>query len=461
MQGRTNSIFDVALSALLLAAIPLLPLPWGGVLPGGKLAIQLVAFVALALAALGAERGVAPDSRHATRSATIPLALLAGVGILGLIQIIPLPGKALARLSPTSAVVHEAAAATLAVFDRSTPAPRISIAPTDTLLTALLAFAYVALFIASARAFHSRGRRRVFLAVLLATAIGQAVYASLTGESDRASGSFVNPNHLAGYLQIALAAAFGMILRAVLVGRDREHTTRDPMEKLYRRWTPVAWAAVAWAVVAIGIAITRSRGGIMMAAVTTLVLLATATLHGGGPHRRAVAATGGLAILGGLGVVAMTTGTWPLLRFLTSDPRDPEADMRVQLWQLSIDAWRNFPLLGSGLGSYREAFRRIQPEGMNALVEQAHNDGLQLLVTGGLVGFALAAAALAWLLVAFAKAFVRQRHREERAWALAGFGALLSLLLHGLVEFNFSIPAIPATLAMMLGCAWSAATEPE
>lgn len=457
-----NRIFGVAASGILLAAIPLVPLPWGGVLPEGKLAIQLVAFFALAFAALAAGTRVGePGSRPPTASAALPLALLAGVGVLGLIQLLPLPAGLLARLSPVSAQVHEAAAQTLAVFDRPAPAPRISIAPTDTLAAALLAFAYVALFVASARAFHSRGRRRLFFAVLLATAIGQTIYASLTLESDRASGSFVNPNHLAGYLEIALAAAFGLILRAVLVGPDRAHAAKDPMEKLYRRWAPVAWASVAWALVAIGIAITRSRGGIMMAAATTLVLLGMATLHGRARHRRAIATTGGLALLGGLGVVAMTTGAWPLLRFLTSDPRDPEADMRVQLWRLSLDAWRSFPVFGSGLGSFREAFRRIQPEGMNALVEQAHNDGMQLLVTGGLVGFVLGATALAWLLVAFARASVRQSHREERAWALAGFGALLSLLLHGLVEFNFSIPAIPATLAMMLGCAWSAATEPE
>jgi hypothetical protein len=41
--------------------------------------------------------------------------------------------------------------------------------------------------------------------------------------------------------------------------------------------------------------------------------------------------------------------------------------------------------------------------------------------------------------------------------ALAGVGALLSLTLHGLVEFNLSVPIIPATLACALGVAWSAA----
>jgi hypothetical protein len=42
------------------------------------------------------------------------------------------------------------------------------------------------------------------------------------------------------------------------------------------------------------------------------------------------------------------------------------------------------------------------------------------------------------------------------AVALAGFGALLSLTLHGLVDFNLSIPVIPAILACILGTAWAA-----
>jgi O-antigen ligase len=424
------------------------------VLPEGKLLIQAAAFVAAGVAAL-------LGTPATTASPRLPLILLLGVGALGAIQLIPTSVSILDRISPTSAEIYRVASRTLEQFDRASLTPRISIAPTDTAVTTLLVLAYVALFFAASRTFATRPRRRLLLGAIITSAIGQTIYAGLTIRTDRASGSFVNPNHLAGYLEIGLASAFGLILWASLVGRDRAHFTKDPFDRIYKRWTPVAWASIVWAVIAIGIAITRSRGGILMATVATLAMLTMAVLRGRSRYRRAIAAGEGLAVLAGLSIVAMTTGTYPLLRFLTSDPRDAESDMRVQLWRLSIDAWKNFPLLGSGLGSYREAFRRIQPEGMNALVEQAHNDGLQMLVTGGLVGYLLASAALVWLLVLFARAFVRQKHREERAWAVAGFGALLSLLLHGLVEFNFSIPAIPATLSVMLGGAWAAATRDE
>lgn len=459
MQTVPKRLHRLLLPVLFATALPVLPIPWGGVLPGGKFLIQVVAFATAALAAW------LPDSHENrasdwTLSPTPALALIAGVGLLGVFQLLPLSGALLQSMSPTSAKVYSEAASTLSLFNRPAPSPRISIAPTDTVLTLLLTIAYVALFHAASRAFRTRNLRRVLFVALMVSSIGQAIYA-VSMSKDRASGSFVNPNHLAGYLEIALAVAFGGVVWSVMVSRDHAHRVKDPLDRFYRRWLPVACVTVLWAVVAIGIAITRSRGGIMMAAVTTFVMLTMAVFHGGNRYRRLIAGVEGIAIFGGLGIVAMTTGKYPLLRFLTSDPRDAASDMRVILWKLSIDAWKEFPIFGAGLGAYREAFRRVQPADMNALVEWAHNDGLQLLVTGGLAGFLLAAVALLWLLVVFARSFFRQKHREEAAWTLAGFGALLSLLLHGLVEFNFSIPAIPATLAIVLGCSWAGASRTE
>jgi hypothetical protein len=82
-------------------------------------------------------------------------------------------------------------------------------------------------------------------------------------------------------------------------------------------------------------------------------------------------------------------------------------------------------------------------------------------VTGGGVGLALGTLGLLgglWLLV---RLFRRQPHREERVLVLGALGALASLLLHGLVEFNFSLPAIPATLAALMGAGSAAGSWSE
>ena len=94
---------------------------------------------------------------------------------------------------------------------------------------------------------------------------------------------------------------------------------------------------------------------------------------------------------------------------------------------------------------------------MRGLVEEAHSEPLQMLVTGGWVGLAITTLLVLSVLFVLARGWWKQKHREEAAQTLGGFLALLALLVHGLVEFNFSIPAIPATLAVVAG--WSMAAS--
>jgi O-antigen ligase len=277
-----------------------------------------------------------------------------------------------------------------------------------------------------------------------------------TSPSVRLHGTFINPNHFAGYLQIALAFSFGLLWRELLHNRERASGIRDLADRVEKRAIPMAGPVILWAVIGAGIALTRSRGGILAASITTLTMLTLAMI--GKAHRTRVAFWIVPSVVAGLLFVAFATGDAPILRFLASDPRDPESDMRLEIWRASLRLSHHSPLVGTGLGTFREAFRRVQPAAVVGLVEQAHNDFLQMLVTGGWIGAALATLTFVSILALLLRAWGRQDHREENAFALAGIGALVALMLHGLVEFNMSIPAIPATLAVMTGLAWAAAT---
>lgn len=447
--GAFDRLARLLTIAILGVAIVAIPLPFGGVLPGGRLLIQTLAFLALATsAAIGTRSGLGK-----ARFALVPLVTL---GALGALQLIPLSPAILARLSPASAEISARTNEVLALFGRPEIAPRISIAPTETVQATLFVLACASFFYAAASISTRTTRRRLGWLLLAASAAHIAWAVTTQRDTERIHGAFVNPNHLAGYLQIALAVAFAFVVESILTGGDRESRRKDPLDRLQRRWTPVAWRALAWGVIVIGILVTRSRGGITAAAIASVAMLIVALSSRHVRHHRAFAAAGVGAIVLGVAIAFATTGRWPLLRFFTTDPRDAESNLRVTLWRLSIDAWRDFPLLGSGLGTYREAFRRIQPDGMNLLVEQAHDDALQMLVTGGIVGLALAAVAIGAIALLLWREAIANDHREASAWSLAALGAIVALSLHGLVEFNFSIPAIPATLAIVTGLAWGA-----
>ena len=422
---------------LLLVCVAVAPFPWGAILPGGNFMIEAFGFTIAALA-----WGAGSGRRGAE---IVPAVFLVGIAALGVVQLIPN-----ATLSPASAQVYADANRVLQMFGRPVITPRISLAPTETKATILLTLAYAALFTSAAMLVNTRVRRRWLLGALFFTTTAHVLVAASMTATERMHGAFINPNHFAGYLEIALAFAFGVIWTEVLTGRDRVARVADRAERLEKRTLPFVWRILLWGVIAAGIALTRSRGGVIAAIVTTFVLLAMAVTRRRS-ERAAIITVVAVAL--GIAFVIFTTGEASLLRFLGSDPRDIRTDTRVTLWETSIEAWRTYPNFGDGLGAFKEAYRRVQPKEIETITEQAHNDFLQLLVTGGWIGAALGALAFASLFVILFRGWLHQEHREESAFVLAAFGALLSLTLHGIVEFNMSLPAIPATLAIMLGAA--------
>ncbi len=396
------------------------------------------------------------------------IAAIAAIALLGIVHLIPMPNAILSAVSPVSARIYRDAARTLQAFGHSTPAGRISIAPTETWDTLLLTLAYLALFVSSVLLLRSRTLRRLFVIVFIASSLVHILLAaasrSLFATPEEASsgarihGAFINANHFAGYLEITLAVAFGVLWREVLHYREGMRKAAGRGRRFEKIFIRISLRVVLWGTIAAGVGLTQSRAGILAAVLTTIVLLSIAPSHPRVAARRwSFAAAGSGVLAAAIGFTILTVRQQPILRFLGSDPRDPASDLRLTLWELSLRAWHNFPLFGSGLGTFREAFRRVQPRDLNYYVEFAHSDILQLLVTGGLAGALLGAIAFIALMAALLRRWYSEQRREESALLLAVFGALLSLTLHGLVEFNLSIPAIPATLACVAGLGWAAA----
>ena len=438
---------------LLLILVIVSPVPFGGVTPDEELRIVLLAFSTVIVALIGA-RGTAG------RLIFSVTALLVVLALFGFVQATPLPHAVLVQCSPASAAVYDGAGAVLAAAGDSVPlTPRISIAFRETIRVSLLILAYAAAFLASSLILRTRQLRRITLVTLVAAAVVHVGWAAATQGSDaRLHGAFVNPNNFAGYLEIALAVAFGLAWSEILTGRDAIGRAPSRTAMLEQRFIRLIPYTIVWAVIAIGIGLTRSRMGIAASVATMLLLSVLAVLHHTASRRRRRLALGITGVIAAAVVItALATRELPFLRFLASDPRDPESDVRFRLWQLSLDAWRQFPWFGSGFGTFRDVFRRVQPADFPGLYEQAHSDSMQMLVTGGAIATAIAAAGFVLLLSGLALRWWRERHREESAIELAAIGAIASLLLHGIVEFNLSIPAIPITLAIVAGAGAAAA----
>ena len=115
---------------------------------------------------------------------------------------------------------------------------------------------------------------------------------------------------------------------------------------------------------------------------------------------------------------------------------------RLPQWRVAWREYRADPWLGSGAGTYEQAWNQRRPYA--AQVRDAHNLYLEVLAELGPVGLVLLAAAL----IAPAVAAIRAR---RHALVPAAFGAYTAFLVHAVVDWDWEIPAI--TLAGLFSAA--------
>lgn len=384
----------------------------------------------------------------------LPLSLGAagGLALLGAGQLLRLPEGLMRTIASVNLRIYHETAQLLRLFGRPEgPAPRISIAPAATAATSLGICGLIALFIGATSLLRTRIRRRVFTWALIVGAAFPALLHVLTSRRLFEAPASAEPGRAmtAGYVAIALCAIFGMLWTEVLTNPKRGVAFEDPGDRLERRFAPVAILVALWLTAATAMAATLAMATIWSALASSLVVIAFAVGRRRGDLSRT--STPLTVIVLSLAGCSLAARAWAA----AADGAMPVAP-RGAIWSASLAAWRDFPLVGSGLGTFREAFRFVQPREIPRLVDQPPSRLVELLVTGGLAGVILGAAAVVSLLVALLRAWRAQRHREESAIALATFGTLFFLTLAGLVEVDSTGFPVSMVAAPWLGAGWAA-----
>ena len=108
---------------------------------------------------------------------------------------------------------------------------------------------------------------------------------------------------------------------------------------------------------------------------------------------------------------------------------------RLLIWRGALDMIKENPLVGTGIGTFVWAFPRYRPAGLITMSHYAHNDYLHIAAEMGVLAFFIAV----WMLVALLRAGTRKKDLSPET--LGCTIGVLSVALHGLVDFNFHIPA--------------------
>lgn len=347
------------------------------------------------------------------------------------LQLLPWPSGLLEALNPTLAGLYRAEEAAGGVAASGRPAT----------VDPVRSFRFFALGVAYAVAFAlARGRRQRRALTVAAVAITSIVAAwSLIALyfdpsvhwAHRASGPFVNPNHLCAFLILGLCLAFG------LLGSRLPRSQR-------------AIAAGCAILQLVGIVATRSRAGI----VATLVGAGIALLVlGSGNRRRAIGMALGLLVL--VGGLALSDSETLRGRFANIETeRSMGLGARIETWTIALGRIRATPILGEGLGSFDlQSQSRIDPERLRwTRPGAAHNDYLELAGDLGLPATGLALIALAILLLA-ALRVTRAARGTTRGIQAGALGGLAGVLAHSAVDFPLHQPGVALLSVLALAIA--------
>ena len=418
-------------------------------------------WIALAIAVASAACIALRPHTVLTSALTLEDFLLAALAAWMLAAMIPLPPALVQFLSPHRADAALAARA-LAENNHAAWFP-LSSAPAATFERLLFVFPAMAVFVAAREMPGWWPGRRAWIAVapvIAVAAIEGALGATQTdGALDGApgfrtvSGTYVNRNHYAGLLALALPLALAWAAALWERAARRERARPEP------GWPPigavlgVATLLVAAAAILAGVILSLSRMG-LAAALTALATVAFGWLW----LRRRRHRTSGwlwlLPILMVIGIVAFLSTDAMVLRLGEALGGGIEDEGRVTLWRESWRLFRAYPFTGTGLGTYEHAlypFRSWMP--MNA-VQFAHNDYLQILNELGVTGFALAMTLAACIV----RRSIALWLRPESRYSWLGLGLLAAFAaagIHSVVEFNLYIPANALALAWLAGVAAS------
>jgi O-antigen ligase len=407
--------------------------------------LELGLFLLAGLAIL--RRGLSSTPAFYLHPAAIPLVALA---LLGLLHLVPLPAGVTHALSPG-----------LAELTADLPGPPaafvpLSVYPYATHLAVLQLAAYCVFFVLALDALSSPERVRTALrwAAILGTLVaGYGLFNYLWGNHhllwvprrhDQASvtGTYVNRNNFATLMVLLLPALLACYRASETLSINRQKPGGQDMGR-------AGFYVICGGLMGLALLLSSSRGGIV-AGLVSLGVLAVVTRRLGEPRG------GGLARLLPLSLIAIPV-FWALYigldrvaeRFLELGTAGNTLGYRRLLWADSLALVGDFPLFGTGIGTYPHIFQAYKTSSYPFSLDHAHGDFLETLTDGGVVGLAL----MAWAIFRFHSLVLRRLGSMPGQAALvvlplvAGIGGVL---LHSLIDFGLQIPG-NVFCALLLG----------
>lgn len=384
---------------------------------------------------------------------------LLGIAI-GVAQIVPLPREWLLAISPQMSQILMPAGSKGSRDLGLESWNQLSLAPWESVSGLATFIAYALLFIVLVQRLKRQSDVERMILAVGAVVVVMAVFADVqclasNGKfywvyehpfmsTDRTPhGSFTNHNHLSQFLALGI----GPLIWGILRGRRNGGLNQAHSDQRTGRQS--SWVTLLM-MLGLGcslvtVLLTSSRGGLLAVAVAIAVCMTGLLWLRVIPAELCVGLVVVSCVAGG---VVNLTGSETAM-----EDRLKQASGREQVWQANIAVAKDFPYLGTGVGTHLDAHRlRLERPFDGMEFTHAESSYLQVLSETGVIGLGLAGlfilVSLWWCLGAFYSA-----DKQISSLAVAILASLMANLTHAVGDFFWYTPSCMLLLAMQLACA--------
>ena len=396
------------------------------------------------------------------RASRPALALLVLWLVYLLVQWLPMPAEWVRELSPQAAALHAGAD----YLDPERPIT-LSIDPHATYVFWLKSCAWALAFVLTLLLAHSRTRLMWLCLAIVASGVLQAYYGSLMHlmkldfevlgmpiqHAAQASGGYVNRNHLAGLLEMSLAVGIGL-----MIGQLRETGRSAAGASSGTTWRRCCSAArrslrLLLVIMVVALVMTRSRMGNTAFFASLLVAGAMALALSRHAPRGTVLLIASLIAID-IARRSAPGSAWSRPCSASTETTVQQVEERVDPSVYAVKIAEDYPLFGTGGGTFYTAFTRYRGPGIDAYYDHVHNDYVQFLAETGVIGIALMGL---FALSALACAVLAQWRRSDPHLRGVAFGVVMGVVaigIHSTVDFNLQIPANAFIFVILLALGW-------
>jgi len=461
---KNKQLASTLLFGLLLSVFVVSPLPLGSNRVWASLALSGFSFAILsAYLIANAIRPVNPSNRsNKGLGIDVGVVLIFLVAVwLSIQALIKVPLDWMSVISPIAAKYYASAFSILRA-EKIPDAVTLSLERGVTLNSALLTLAVFSVLYLMGQLIATPKQLRFFCYTIVLSGCFQALYGvmmTLTGVEHlllipktkyigNATGTFVNRNSLAGYLEMTLAVGVGLLLGLRKTQKVKSshwnwrRVTRKVLETMLSEIIVVRFMLV---IMVVGLIMTHSRMGNAAFFNALLITSAAALLASGGTRASGQYRNSGfLVILASI----IAIDIFLLGSVFQLDKVVERLEKTAMIHENRVDVTRyamamipDFWLTGSGAGTFLYLFPNYAKEDFGMFFDFAHNDYLQIFLEFGLIGSIPLALYTAWALVQGSVLMVRGHTGLARGMGFAATMACISLLIHSTVDFNLQIPA--------------------